>query len=291
MVLTESSWLQLWEFVEISGAIIVTVGVTGEYIADFTKFVKGKARKTRLRKISTLVLIAGLAIELAGLVTTSHAFNLLVSKANDDAKRAGTSAAASYESAMVAEQKAGVANERAANTESDNLVLKKQLLELEVKMQPRQITSMQITNFIKLLKGIPRTPIKVFRGMEDTETAKYAGQIRAMLDAGGFGTNNEGVVRLGSGYLTQANPIEPTPQFSVVFMIYGTNSFFRGDFSIPNFFVSSYGVPIVLGRDPVAILGAVYFAFNQIGITTGFVEDDQILKPGEVGIWVPQKNQ
>jgi len=40
-----------------------------------------------------------LAIELIGLSTTSHAFNVEVAKANDDAKRAGTNAAASYERA------------------------------------------------------------------------------------------------------------------------------------------------------------------------------------------------
>lgn len=114
---TGSSWLAFWEFVEISGAIIVTVGVVGEYVADFTKLVKGKARKTRLSKISTLTLIAGLAIELVGLTTTSHAFNVEVAKANDDAKRAGTNAAASYERAAVAEKEAGQANERAAKLE------------------------------------------------------------------------------------------------------------------------------------------------------------------------------
>ena len=117
MALTGSSWLAFWEFVEISGAIIVTAGVVGEYVANFTKLVKGKSRKARLEKISTLILIFGLAIELVGLVATSHAFNLEVAKANLEAKQAGTNAAASYERAAKAERQAGQANERAAKFE------------------------------------------------------------------------------------------------------------------------------------------------------------------------------
>jgi hypothetical protein len=163
MALTGSSWLAFWEFVEISGAVIVTVGVVGEYIADFTKLLKGKARKTRLRKISTLTLIAGLAIELVGLTTTSHAFNLEVAKANDDAKRAGTNAAASYERAAVAEKEAGQANERAAKLEFAAAELKAKINETDTnvaKIDPLNQPIASLTASVSLAEnGTNRTHI------------------------------------------------------------------------------------------------------------------------------------
>ena len=70
------SILWVWELVEVVGAIVVTTGVAGEYIANFTKWVKGKARKKVWEKRSTLILIIGLAVELVGLVNTLVASNL-----------------------------------------------------------------------------------------------------------------------------------------------------------------------------------------------------------------------
>ncbi len=62
------SSLVFWEWAEyISGAVVV-VGVIGEYIADFRivgKTHKDEELKTRLGKISTVVLVVGLVVEIA----------------------------------------------------------------------------------------------------------------------------------------------------------------------------------------------------------------------------------
>jgi hypothetical protein len=198
---TGSLWLSIWEFVEISGAIIVTVGVVGEYISNFTKLVKGKSRKARLEKFSTLVLIFGLAIELVGLVKTSHIFNLEVARANLEAKQAGTNAAASYEKAAVAEREAGQANARAAKFDADrilvekeaeeirstNLVLQTRLLGLETKTSPRTLTAEQKRIILKLLflrkeKG----DVDVLSDGSDPEAGAFKQQIEDVLTEAGY---------------------------------------------------------------------------------------------------------
>ena len=55
---------------EFAGAFVVLVGVVGEYISEFTR-AKNKPWKDTLAKASTLVLIAGLAVEIFGLVNAS----------------------------------------------------------------------------------------------------------------------------------------------------------------------------------------------------------------------------
>ena len=59
----------------------------------------------------------------------------------------------------------------------------KEILELQAKLQPRTITEQQRTNFIALMSGYPKTHIKVFVGVEDYETDKFARRIRQMLNA------------------------------------------------------------------------------------------------------------
>jgi hypothetical protein len=167
-------------------------------------------------------------------------------------------------------------------------VLKERVFELEAKIQPRIITPEQETNFIGLLKGIPSTPIRVFTGTADVETDKYAKQIRILLDAAGF-TNNEDVVQLGSGYLTRQNYMNPLPDFDIELMEYGTNMFSSGPFSAPGFFITPSGLPVVVGHDPNAILSAVKIIFEKIGVKTDIMYDNYCLKPGEVGIFVPEK--
>jgi hypothetical protein len=294
MALAGSSWLAFWEFVEISGAVIVTVGVVGEYIADFTKLLKGNARKTRLRKISTLTLIAGLAIELVGLTTTSHAFNLEVAKANDDAKRAGTNAAASYERAAVAEKEAGQANERAANTESNNLMLQARVLELETKTQIRRITAWQMDEFIKLTKDARKFPVKVFIGRRDTETQNYSLQVRELLDKAGFGMEESGNLRdLGDAYLTM--PIHKINDTAIdrpfIFVLFGEPS---KPINWPGLRMSFDNEEADYEFDESKDLsgfGKIAYSFRKIGIDSTVVAKTNwfVTKPGEWGIFIHQK--
>src|ERR1017187_9614975 len=84
--LWDPSNLWFWEVVEVLGAVVVTLGVVGEYLANFTKLWKGRARKKQWEKRSTLVLIVGLAIEIVGLVTTLVSSNVEIQQLRNDNK-------------------------------------------------------------------------------------------------------------------------------------------------------------------------------------------------------------
>src|SRR5438067_505814 len=128
--LFSTSALWFWEAVEIWGAIIVTAGVVGEYVANFTKIPKGRAHKTRLEKRSTLTLIFGLAVELVGLVLTMT-----------------------------------ISNTEVAGLQKETAALQHANLELKAKMRPRRITPEQEKNFISLCASLPKMPIKVIVGV------------------------------------------------------------------------------------------------------------------------------
>jgi hypothetical protein len=58
--------LAFWEVIEYSGTGIVIVGAIDEYIAEFKKLPGDEHKRERFRKIRAIVLVAGLAVELAG---------------------------------------------------------------------------------------------------------------------------------------------------------------------------------------------------------------------------------
>lgn len=63
--------LRCWETAETVGAVAVLIGVIGEYLAEFQKrLLRTPERIDRVGKYATLLLIAGLAVELVALVRT-----------------------------------------------------------------------------------------------------------------------------------------------------------------------------------------------------------------------------
>ena len=81
--------------------------------------------------------------------------------------------------AAQAKKEAGQANERAAITESNNLVL-------QAKLQPRIITPKQVSDFLFLTEKIPKFPIRVSVGDANNESYQFAIQIRRMLNKAGY---------------------------------------------------------------------------------------------------------
>jgi hypothetical protein len=95
-----------WELVEYLACAAVLLGVLGEYLADFTNFrnVKEDAhRRDTLSKASTLVLIAGLAVELFALVQTNRISGERIASLNVEAKNANSEAAKANERSVVEE--------------------------------------------------------------------------------------------------------------------------------------------------------------------------------------------
>lgn len=100
----ESS-LTRWEWFEYGAAAVVIVGVLGEAINDFTSWWPRWRIKKKLGKGSTLILIAGLACELLGLVRTSTLSNQLIADLNATAAEANERAANAEDQAAQLEDK------------------------------------------------------------------------------------------------------------------------------------------------------------------------------------------
>jgi len=102
--------------------------------------------------------------------------------------------------------------------------LRKSNLELEAKLQHRQITLEQRGKFIAFLKNAPKAPIVVLHGSGEGEVISYSNQIREMLDAAGYGgadsTGHIAGVEFNSHVSIRG---QPTNQQSLVVLMIKTN--------------------------------------------------------------------
>ena len=88
--------MSAWECGEYIAEIVVIIGCVGEYLAEFTDRLTGgiETRKRRLSRLSLLILIIGLAVELASLmgatITSGReiaALNVKASEANERSRK------------------------------------------------------------------------------------------------------------------------------------------------------------------------------------------------------------
>jgi hypothetical protein len=112
------SALGFWEVTEIAAAGIVLVGVIGEFLADFTKIVASQRSKERLGKLSTLVLILGLTVEVVALVRTSQLSGLITAQFHREAAMARRDAENAKATAKGFESHIAEANSRANSAEA-----------------------------------------------------------------------------------------------------------------------------------------------------------------------------
>jgi uncharacterized protein YdbL (DUF1318 family) len=108
------SSLEFWEIVEYVATTTVLIGVVGEYVAEFTKFAEKRGIERKLGKLSTLILIVGLAAELLGLVRTSQLSGHLVASLEEQSSQATYDAAEANERAKKYQDSIAEANARAA---------------------------------------------------------------------------------------------------------------------------------------------------------------------------------
>src|SRR5437899_1435038 len=133
----ESS-LAFWEVVEYIAGGVVIVGAAGEGLGEFTNFLGAKRcheRKDLILKVSTIILIVGLAVELWGLVRTNELSGQLIAdsirkagNAKISADSAADAAARARTSAQEASLEAGKAIRGAAAIEKEEALLRGQLL-------------------------------------------------------------------------------------------------------------------------------------------------------------------
>jgi hypothetical protein len=263
MILASSPLSLCWEFVtRHPGLMLVLIGVAGEVACDWKEMT---GRLAWAKKISAMLLVIGLAVEF-------------------------------WESAKLDNEVADT-KERTALVESNNLVLKKQVLELEAKMQPRRITMEKRTNFMTLAQLIPKIPVKIVIGQEGRDTEAFAKDLRETLTMAGFSANEGagilGIDRLPS--LIHWAELWNTNESDLIFFTFGTNHWSdHWHSSTASLFDQRIGqvigprIPIVENKtDNVEIFSAIDYCFVKIGIKTEWVSDGYIVKPGEVLVFVP----
>jgi hypothetical protein len=135
---SDALWLKIWTTFAAVGFVIVIIGVIIEGVEHFKKFKKQEhSRKLQIEKLGWFMVVIGLAMEFLGDHAAKRISDRENARLNKEAGDARQDAGSAIERAGLAEKKAGEANERAAMTESNNLVLRSNIVELEVVLSDR----------------------------------------------------------------------------------------------------------------------------------------------------------
>ncbi|GEM_PF-6383643 len=303
------------EFIKLHlGLILVIVGVVGEGIEIVWKLiVRKRSQKTDLildllGAFFWIVLVIGLALEIP------------------DAARTDEQAAQANKIAGQANERASSNEVHVATLTADNLILQSnvnatalELVNANIKLAkiknaipPRQIDEKKRELFITTLLqtnalSSPKIDIKVFApDVDDPEVKYFAKLIREMLNDAGYGTNREEIIKIQPLNLVGGTN-ERMPQLFVIFAT--DNNGNKIPLSMPGFggcimpFVPSKAtvqteltnsqIPIAcyFSTNPNDILGGVRNIFNYIGVSTSELYGTSILKPFEVGFYIPQQVQ
>ena len=284
---SEALWLNIWEAFAAIGFIIVIIGVVIEGIEHFKDFPKKEhARKLRIEKIGWFLVVVGLAMEFLG----DHAAKRIADREN---ARLNNQAGNARKDAAAAVSQAASANVLAAMIESNNLVLRSNVVVLELRSR-RRISSEQTNAFINLLKQQWKVPVRIGVGATDSETETFAHQLREMLDASGYGVSNgDGIIRLGHNftYLSTIEDYAADLPFGFVFYGIEGEELSWGDFGI-TFTKTGDTIYHYVPNKITSVPAILDFAFRQIGLKPGAVawtNFPAVSKSGEWIIFVPQK--
>jgi hypothetical protein len=110
------SSLETWEIIEYAATGVVIIGVIGEYIADFTEFAEQRNLERPMGKLSCLILIVGLVLEMIGVVRTSQLSGQIVEDSQASVKELDTQLSNAQGRMRAAEAKAEQAAWNAGNT-------------------------------------------------------------------------------------------------------------------------------------------------------------------------------
>lgn len=181
MVLTDSevgslkATLNCWEWFGYISTAIVFTGCVGEFVAEFTSLPKTNEARSRLARLSLIVLILGIAGELLSTVRTSQLSGQLIANIEDRAGRA--------------ERNAGEANERASVNEREAAQLRLQVeqektarAKLEKYAAWRTISDEQADIIVKRLAPLKGRTITMFVYTTDPETSGFANRLAAVLN-------------------------------------------------------------------------------------------------------------
>ena len=151
------SALNVWEFIEYVAEALVLAGCVGEYLSEFTTL-KTEGWRSRLGRLSLLILIAGLAVELGALIRTNNLAGqeiallngvaadarLRAANAEGIAKGFDLKIADSRRDAEIAKEGAAQANERASANEREAARLRAEAERLEKEAEDERTARVKI---------------------------------------------------------------------------------------------------------------------------------------------------
>jgi hypothetical protein len=175
MSATDASSLSFWELVATIGFICVIIGVAIEGVEHFSKETLDenlKKRRKNVERFGWLIVVLSLATEFFGDhkvkgITTRETQRMTVEL-------------------TFATTNAAIANERSIILEKTNLVLRTEMLKLELALRDREIKPEQYTNLVEILRQAKKGPVSVQSDFWDSESRSYANQIKSILTDAGF---------------------------------------------------------------------------------------------------------
>ena len=217
-----STLLSRWELAEYISAGFVTLACAGEGVADFTKWFTGgvKQRKERLAKLSTLLLIVSLSVELICLVKTNTLSGRLTGSlavkaeaADKEAKAALRDSSTALSQAKTAESSLGKAEAEASNAQiasSNAMTLargarqeaasfkeeiksaREAATEANEKLADRALTDDQIKNITEKLVQFSGQEYTVTAYWDSKESLNIANRVHSALRMAHWSYNDEG---------------------------------------------------------------------------------------------------
>jgi hypothetical protein len=146
-----------WEILEYVGETLVFFGVVGEVFAEWRE-----PHRTKLGRVSSLVLVVGLALSLAALIATNESFNHKIAELNLQAAGANERAENAEKTAKGYEAQISTANSRTATNEMETARLRKEAEDermkrvlLESQLQQRHLSKEQEAALLKALNDSP----------------------------------------------------------------------------------------------------------------------------------------
>ena len=172
-----------------------------------------------------------------------------------------------------------------ANLASEKL--KQSNLELQIKLQPRTITEVQITNFIFLTERIPKIPVRVDvgNGVFSEETCNYAYQIRQLLNQVKYTVPDcDKIYPMGVfNDPTRTFLSTDAPTDLVMFLDVTNLPFPKSEV------VNGIKRTVAINGDMLGAYAGLYFAFKDAGISIGWDSKPEWVGTNHCEIFVRQK--
>src|ERR1700722_1260246 len=167
----------LWDILEYVGETLVFFGVVGEVFAEWKE-----PHRTKLGRVSSLVLVAGLALSLSALIATNESFDHKIAELNLKAAGANERAETAEKTAKGYEAQISAANDRAAANEKVSSRLtedaedeRMERIKLDAQLRQRHLSKKQYDSLIKALNESPKGGSVVVGTMPfDGEAKLYA---------------------------------------------------------------------------------------------------------------------